>query len=290
MIGRTEVLGVALGEVTAEMAVHVWEPKGSRSSVLCLHDFAGNGQDFAPLAETLAGSGITVIAPDLIGRGKSSFLGQDRAYSAQAYLSCISVASGLQKPNSGHLATSWGGLLLVAWLWSTGWQTRGVVLNDVPLRPGPEVLAQRKDLRVAAMLNFADREQASLHVVTDCGLGGYDPQTRQRLSENRVMAVGDRWRLAFDPATASDFGLEVDFTLDRQLARAPVPVLMAFANDSPHATDPRLAALAALNPRIQSLRDLDDHSPAKLAKLEQRLMVAGWFGQCLPSGKDPARS
>jgi pimeloyl-ACP methyl ester carboxylesterase len=281
MISRTEVLGLALGEVTAEMTVHVWEPKGSQRSILCLHDFTGNGQDFAPLAETLVRSGITVIAPDLIGRGKSSFLGDDRAYSAQAYMTCITVANQLQKPQAGHLACAWGGLLLTAWLWATGWRTKGLALVDVPLHPSAEVLARRKTLRRDVVAKFDSRDQALAHVDQDMRLEGYDPALRRRLTESRIMAVDDRWRLAIDPATASDFGLDVDFALDRQLASASVPVLLAYSAQSPHVADPALAGLLAHNPRLQMVDGLGDQGPAKLAKLEQKLMIGGWFGQCL---------
>lgn len=288
MIGRTETLGVVLGDVMAEMAVRIWEPEKSTRSVLCLHGFAGTGADFEMLAETLAQAGVTVIAPDMIGRGKSSFLGLDTAYSLRAYLSCLSVAAQFQKAEAAHLGTSWGGLVLLSWLAAGGWRSRGVVLNDVPLQSGPVVQGFRAALRDEAVLAFDSFAAAAEHVITSRRMGFLDEGARRRFAESRVMEVDGRWRMAYDPAVAADYGLEVAFSMHRMLERAPVPVLMAYGAESPYADDPGLAELARVNRRLHVLRGLDDPHPPSLMKLGQVLQVSGWFGQCF-GAISPAR-
>ncbi|MBA3910930.1 MAG: hypothetical protein C0524_13910 [Rhodobacter sp.] len=280
MIGRTEVVGVALGDVMAEMAVRIWEPANSTRSALCLHGFAGTGQDFEMLAETLAQTGVTVIAPDMIGRGKSSFLGRDSAYSLRAYMACISVAAQFQKAEAAQLGTSWGGLILLAWLAATGWRSRGLVLNDVPLQSGPVVQGFRTALKEEALRAFPSFDAAAAHVIASRRMGFLDPAAQRRFAESRVMEIGGQWRMAYDPAVAAEYGMDVAFSMLRPLSQAPVPVLMAYGAESPYAADPDLPALAAANPRLQLLMGLDDPHPPSLMKLGQILQVAGWFGQC----------
>ncbi len=280
MIGRTERLGVALGDVAAEMAVRIWEPPNSTRSVLCLHGFAGTGQDFEMLAETLAASGTTVIAPDLIGRGQSSFLGRDTAYSMHAYMACLTVASRLQKAEAAHLGTAWGGLILLAWLAGNGWKSRGVVLNDVPLQSGPLVQGVRAALRAESQQIFASFDAAAEHVIRTRGMGFLDDAAQRRFAESHLMAVGGKWRMAYDPAVAADFGMEVAFSIQRMLTQAPVPVLMTYGDQSPYATDPDLPGVVAANPRLHLLLGLDDPYPPSLMKLGQILQLSGWFSQC----------
>jgi len=287
MIGRMEVVGVVLGDRMAEMALRIWEPPGSTRSVLCLHGFAGTGADFEPLAEALAQTGVTVIAPDLIGRGKSTFLGQDSAYSLRAYMTCLGVAARFQKAEAAHLGTSWGGLILALWLSAGGWRSRGVVLNDVPLRSGPVVEGFRRALKDESLRVFASFEAAAAHVIATRSMGFLDAGAQRRFAESRVMAVDGVWRMAYDPAVAAEYGMEVAFSIHRMLAEAPVPVLLAYGEASPYAADPDLPALMAANRRLQLLTGLDDPHPPSLMKLGQILQVAGWFGQCLAAA--PAR-
>jgi pimeloyl-ACP methyl ester carboxylesterase len=279
-IARVERLGVALGEVTAELALRIWEPPDSNRSVLCLHGFAGTGHDFEMLAETLAQTGVTVIAPDMIGRGESSFLGSDTAYSLRAYMACLTVAARFQKAEACHLGTSWGGLVLGAWLGATGWRSRGLVLNDIPLRSGPVVEQYRAALRSEAVASFASREEAARHLIESRRMEFLSGAQRERFVDSRVMQVGDRWRMRYDPAVAADYGMGLTFSLERMLIGAPIPILLAYGKDSLYADEPSLPAIVATNPRLQLLTGLDDPHPPSLMKLGQVLQLAGWFGQC----------
>ena len=280
MTARVERLGVALGDVVAEMAVRVWEPPGSTRSVLCLHGFAGTGQDFEMLAETLVAKGTTVIAPDMIGRGQSSFLGRDTAYTLRSYMTCLTVAARLQKPDACHLGTSWGGLLLLPWLAGGGSKSRGLVLNDVPVKSGPTVQGYRTALQAEAAMSFPSFKAAADHVITSRSMGFLTGPARQRFVESRVMQIGPVWRMRYDPAVAADYGLEVGFSLHRTLALAKMPVLMAYGADSPYATEPDLQTIAASNPRIRLLLGLDDPHPPSLMKSDQIAQIADWFATC----------
>jgi alpha-beta hydrolase superfamily lysophospholipase len=77
---RIERVRLRVGNQPAEIALHIWEPPNAKRTTICVHGFAGTGGDFGPLAETLTQQGIRVIAPDLFGRGRSSFLKNARHY------------------------------------------------------------------------------------------------------------------------------------------------------------------------------------------------------------------
>ncbi len=285
MIGRIERMPVALGNRVADLAVRVWEPKGSTASVLCLHGFAGTGQDFEVLAETLCRAGVTVIAPDMIGRGDSAFLGTPEAYSLRAYLVCLTAAAGLQKPLAAQIGTSWGGILMLTWLSTRAFASRGLVLNDVPLRSGPVVQGFRTALREESLRGFPSFEAAAEHVIASRSMEFLTGTARQRFLESRILKVGEVWRMRYDPAVAADYGMDVAFSLLRPLLQAPIPVLMAYGRRSPYGRDPDLPTIAAANPNIRLMPGLDDPHPPSLMKPDQVAQVAGWLSATLGLGQ-----
>lgn len=280
MIGRTEVTGILLGDVMADLHTHIWEPPNSQRSVLCLHGFVGEGLDFEVLAEALVQSGITVIAPDLFGRGASSFLGDDKAYSLRTYIACVAAAAQFQKPQACHLGTSWGGIILLAWLGAAGWPSRGIVLNDVPLKAGPVVQGYRDLLQADAYRQFDSKAAAEEYLIVSRNMEFLEGAARARYLQNRVMQLNGTWRMRYDPATVSNFGMAVNFSLVRTLSELTVPTLLAVGERSPYAADPDLALISAINPAVQLLTGMDDPHPLSLRKLPQILALAGFFGQC----------
>jgi hypothetical protein len=70
---------VPFGDKAATMVARVWQPDESRGSVFCIPAFESNGSDFDYLAQLLVRSSFTVVAPDLIGRGKSTLVARPRA-------------------------------------------------------------------------------------------------------------------------------------------------------------------------------------------------------------------
>ena len=221
-----------------------------------------------------------MIAPDLIGRGESSFLGKDTAYSLRAYIACVEAAARFQKPQACHLGTSWGGIILLAWLGAMGWPSRGVVLNDVPLKADPVVQGFRDLLQADAYREFESQIAAEEYLIASRNMEFLEGATRQRFLRNRVMQVGRIWRMRYDPAIIANFGMAVNFSLVRTLMAVPVPALLVSGERSPYARDPDLPIIAAANPRVQLLSGLDDPHPPSLRKLPQVLALAGFFGQC----------
>ena len=40
-VERIETIGVLLGDNLVDVAVRIWEPKNSKSAVICIHGFGG---------------------------------------------------------------------------------------------------------------------------------------------------------------------------------------------------------------------------------------------------------
>ncbi len=73
---QIEELLLQFGNVFGTMVVRLWKPANTRGTVFCIHGFEGNGSDFDYLAKHLVQQDFTVVCPDMIGRGKSTFFGE----------------------------------------------------------------------------------------------------------------------------------------------------------------------------------------------------------------------
>ncbi len=279
-VARTETMGIVMGDVLVDVAIRIWEPEGSEKSVTCVHGFAGNGQDFEILAETLLKSGITVIAPDIIGRGRSSFIGQPEAYTLRNYIACIAATARFAKPLSCHLGTSWGGIILVAYLAWCNWRTHGAVLNDIPIESDGDLKNFRRLLAEESTRTFDTREEAGAYLISSRALGFLDAARRERLFDSRLMPIDGGWRMRYDPAVAASFSNRGAFSLIRTLSTISKPVLMTFGTKSPYAVNPKVDEIAASNPNITILKDLDDPHPPSLMKTSQILQISGFLSQC----------
>jgi len=276
---RQEKVRLLRGEHIVELNVRIWEPEGSQKSLLCVHGFAATSWDFSILAETMVKSGFTVIAPDMIGRGKSSFLGDPDAYTVRSYVTCIEATSQFEKPEKYHLGTSWGGVILLAYLASTRWTSRGIVLNDVFLESDEAVTELRSLIADEAMRAFPDRNAAASHVLATRNLGFLDGERRDAFLDNLLMQVGDAWRVRYDPAVTAHFDRRPTFSLLSMMSQLPVPTLLAYGKDSPYANSPHLETLTKINPRLTVLNNLDDGHPPSLMKPAQVLQIAGFLAQ-----------
>mgnify|MGYP006277190751 FL=1 len=73
-----------------EMVSSIWGDS-NKKTILCLHGLTGNGRDFDWIAPNLVEAGYKVVAPDLIGRGRSDFAPYPCSYNYRQYLSDIHV-------------------------------------------------------------------------------------------------------------------------------------------------------------------------------------------------------
>lgn len=278
---RVETVGVLIGEYLVDVVVRIWEPEAPRASVVCVHGFAGTSVDFAPLAETLVQSGYRIIAPDMFGRGQSTFLSDPRRYTLQTQLLALNLTKRYQLPANCFLGTSWGGLMALAHVASLNWDTYGVILNDCPIKLDETVKDFRDKLAVEAEMVFTSREEADAHVLETRSMGFLQGDMRNRFLDGRVRQVADGWRMNYDPALAETLRANNPFSVVDLLKNAPRPILMSFGTESPYSSDPLNDETAVANPNITLIKSMSDPHPPSLMKPEQILTIAGFLARCL---------
>ena len=277
---RIETIGVLLGDYLVDVAVRIWEPNDSKSAVICIHGFASTSQNFAPLAETLIKSGITVIAPDMFGRGQSTFFGRPEAYNLQNQMIAIAVTKRYQKEKTCHLGSSWGALLMLLHVATQNWMTSGLILNDCPISNDANTNRIGKFLTAEATRIFSTWNEAEEYVLKSRRMHFLTGSWKNRYVASMLRKVDDGWRMNYDPSVIGNL-VEKEYSCERLLKEAPKPVLLNFGSDSCYANDPRLIKITRKNPNITFLNSMTEAHPPSLMKPDQILTIAGYLGQCM---------
>jgi pimeloyl-ACP methyl ester carboxylesterase len=133
--------------------------------IICVHGLTGNGHDFNWIAEHLYKKGYRVIAPDIVGRGRSDFLKNPDDYNYNQYLQdLMGLLSHLNisKPKSiDWLGISMGGLLGMILASFKNSPIRRLILDDI----GPEAPLEDLELIIKYLSieyrfqNIAEMEQ-----------------------------------------------------------------------------------------------------------------------------------
>lgn len=275
---RKEEILVPLGTLYASMQVRVWAPAESIGTVFCVHGFEGNGSDFEPLAQRLGQNGLTVVAPDMLGRGQSAYLTDPSLYEIKTYLKCLGMLGHLRGAKNYFLGTSWGGVIALAFVNGLRGRADGLVLNDVALVSNQDVQALRVALRADAQRAFANLEEASAYVRESREyLGELSEETWTHYLANKFRSDGESLRIAYDPATTEQFDHRPDYDVTGMLLAMKVKTLMLFGRRSPFAADPRLERIVAGRPDITVVRDLNAGHPPSLMTPDQTLLVLGFL-------------
>lgn len=172
--------------------------------LICVHGLTRASGDFETLARRFHSS-WRIICPDVVGRGRSSWLKNPAAYQLAQYAADMTVLiARLNVPTVHWLGTSMGGLIGLVLAGSANSVIRSLVLNDVG--PAIEMTAlQRIAAYVGQAPAFATLEQAEHYLRgINASFGAHtDEQWRQlTLSVTRVHPDGN-YRLHYDPTIAN---------------------------------------------------------------------------------------
>ena len=141
-----------------------WGPGDAAHSVICVHGLTRNGRDFDALGEALASRGFRVIAVDVVGRGRSSWLADPRQYLVPVYAAQLKlVVEVLGLGAVDWVGTSMGGLIGMVLAAGQPQLIRRLVLNDI----GPFVpMAALQQLRTYVGVNpqFANLDEAETYL------------------------------------------------------------------------------------------------------------------------------
>ena len=172
------------------MAYWEWGDPANRKVLVCAHGLSRQGRDFDSLAKALCGE-YRVVCPDVVGRGRSDWLGDPMGYQIPTYVADMVTLD--------WLGTSMGGLIGMGLASLPGSPVRRLVLNDVGPVIEPQALA-RIGTYVGQAPRFATLEEAADYMWSISQ--GFGPHSREQwlaLTRPMLRPLSDEQGEAFVP-------------------------------------------------------------------------------------------
>lgn len=198
------------GEQVTEIHYSDWG-KDSDPVILCVHGLTGNGYDFDFLAPALVDEGYRVIAVDLVGRGRSSFLKDPLLYNYETYIAdLLALIKHLNVKEVDWLGVSLGGLLGMCVAAMDESPIRRLIINDV----GPEVPQKALDfiydvIRVPYYFDTVQDLEARMRKTRGLTWGPLKAVHWHHMAEHNARACDDgRITYAYDAQIARIFESE----------------------------------------------------------------------------------
>ena len=259
------------------MAYWEWGDPASDKTVVCVHGLTRCGRDFDEVAQKLS-TQYRVVAPDIVGRGRSDWLADPAGYTVPQYISDIlTLIARLDVDEVHWLGTSMGGLIglgLAGALLASPHQRpqRGsfglpateslrlgkVALNDI----GPRLNRQGLT-RIAAYVgkdvSFDTFDEAVAYVqMVSQGFGPHTQEQWNRLARDMFNQDGGRWVRHYDLRLAEPMALQDAASLDAAelmlwsaFENINSPVLVLRGTESDVLTEDTAGEMLARNPRAR---------------------------------------
>jgi pimeloyl-ACP methyl ester carboxylesterase len=276
----TDNLMLRFGDKFGTMAVRVWQPEAVTATVFCIHGFEGNGSDFDYLAKFLVQKGYRVVCPDIIGRGKSTYFGDHSMYGIDSYLTCLGALSKYASDNNSFIGTSWGGAILMYFLYMTRVKADKLVLNDVGMRNNQNVSDAIKFMAEDSRREFDTIEEANAYVRGSRQyLGEFPEALWPSYLENKIRYSAGKFRLAYDPATTgyTSAAIGKDYDLFPLLEKIETQILLLYGVDSACYQSELVADLRKRCSKISCIPNLKSGHPPSLMTYEQALIIGGFL-------------
>jgi pimeloyl-ACP methyl ester carboxylesterase len=187
------------------LAYWEWGDPANARVLVCVHGLARQGRDFDTLAAALAGR-YRVVCPDVVGRGRSDWLGDPAGYQIPAYVAdMVTLLARLNGDTVHWVGTSMGGLIGLGLAALPKSPISRLVLNDV----GPTIQAealQRIGSYLGLPLRWPSVEAAADYLLSiSPGFGAHSREQWLALTRPMLEPDGDGFRLHYDPAIAVPF-------------------------------------------------------------------------------------
>lgn len=189
------------------MAYQEWGDPANPNVVVCVHGLTRTSDDFSVIAQALS-SRYRVVAPDVVGRGRSGRLKDPLHYGVAQYASdMVALIARLNVPTVKWIGTSMGGLIGMALAALKESPIERLVLNDVGAVLSGQAL-QRIAHYVGEVIEFEDRSQA--HAALRKIYAGFGPHTEaewEQILDSVLLPVqgSAKLRLHYDPGIAAPF-------------------------------------------------------------------------------------
>jgi pimeloyl-ACP methyl ester carboxylesterase len=194
------------------MAYKEWGDPANPNVLVCVHGVTRVSDDFDALAAAVADR-YRVICPDVVGRGRSSWLKDPKFYVVPQYMSdMVTLIARLDVPQVDWFGTSMGALIGMGLAALPDTPIRRMVMNDVGPTLNFEALSRIGDY-IGQDLRFDSFEQGRDYIRTISAPFGPHAETEWDKMARDVLRQGEdgQWRRHYDPALALPFkALTVD--------------------------------------------------------------------------------
>ena len=275
---RLVVLGPDFDGV--ELGCLEWGDARAPRSIVCVHGLTRNAHDFAMLAPALAERGARVVAVDVVGRGRSSWLADPLGYRVETYaahLTRLLELLGLSRVD--WIGTSMGGIIGMVVAAQSGGRIERLVLNDI----GPAVDGATLDqIRgyLGLDLLFGDLAEVEAHLrAIHAGFGRLTDAQWAALSRTSSRETTKGLRLHYDPEIRAPFLADTAGGIELWAAWDAIrcPTLVLHGVDSPLLTPDIIEEMRRRRPEVEVV-DFPEvgHAPALMAP-EQIATILRWL-------------
>lgn len=236
------------------MAYTEWGDPDNPRVLVCVHGLTRNGRDFDYLAKSLCDE-YRVVCPDVVGRGRSDWLGVKSDYGFPLYVSdMVTLIARLNVPTVHWFGTSMGGLIGMALASQPHSPITRMVLNDV----GPVVTAAslrriNQYLGTAPVFPTMDEAESYIRMV-GATFGDLSDADWSHLTAYSVRPVEGGFGMIYDPGIADVFRqtpLIADVDLWSVYNAIRCPVLAVRGAESDLLERSTLHQMAASGPRAE---------------------------------------
>ena len=188
------------------MAYREWGEADNPQVLVCVHGVTRVSDDFDHLAEALSDR-YRVICPDVVGRGRSSWLKNPQYYAVPQYVSdMVTLLARLDVPQVDWFGTSMGALIGMGLAALPDAPVRKMIMNDV----GPNLnftALMRIGEYIAKEVRFSSFEQGRDYIRTiAASFGPHTDEEWNKLARDVLREGSDgQWRRHYDPALAVGF-------------------------------------------------------------------------------------
>ncbi|WP_407277799.1 alpha/beta hydrolase [Aromatoleum evansii] len=187
------------------MAYVEWGDPANRKVLVCAHGLTRNGRDFDFLARALADD-YRVVCPDVVGRGRSDWLGVKSDYGFPLYVAdMVTLLARLDADTVHWVGTSMGGIIGMLLASRPHTPISRLVLNDV----GPVITAaslRRIGEYVGNAPKFGSMAEAEAWIrVVSAPFGPLTDDQWQHLTRYSVRPVEGGFAMVYDPGLGDVF-------------------------------------------------------------------------------------
>jgi pimeloyl-ACP methyl ester carboxylesterase len=271
---------------TYEMTYWEWGDSNNNKILLCLHGLTRNGRDFDQLA-TILQDDYRLICPDIVGRGQSDWLTEEKDYNYQTYIVAIlTLLNHLNIQKVDCLGTSMGGIIGMSIAANFPAIIQRLILNDVGAMIPKEALQGIAKYILIGDRLLPDFAAVNQHIRRNFrGFGQLSDQQWEQLAKHSVIPLPDgKYRLNYDPKIGHVFqdkplsDLE-DIHLWDIWQKLTCPLLLLHGNDSDLLLTETIEEMQKQQPNMEVIHlENVGHAPA-LMEEEQIKLIKQWLSQ-----------